>query len=335
MKGRGAALRVEGVSKRYPLRRSLGASVRRPFRKETIRALHQVRFDLRGGEIVALLGPNGSGKSTLLKILASLVLPTEGIAFIRGRDVERHSLETRAHIGICMSEERSFYYRLTGRQNLRFFGRLLGVPRARLEEEIDDGADLLGIGEIDDRFMTYSTGTRQKLGVARSLLGARPVLLLDEPTRGLDPYTASRFLGRLRRLAGEEGRAILLASHDLGAVEKVADRLLFLHKGELLADGPPDEVLDRFHIPREIEVEFAEHRPGWKGALETLAGVLEVVVSGDDEARGRGRVRVDERSFDLSAFLPALLDRCGPVRRLEVRRGSLEELYKRYAGGDE
>ncbi|MFH1679839.1 MAG: ABC transporter ATP-binding protein [Candidatus Eisenbacteria bacterium] len=325
------ALRVDRLAKSYPVRRGIAESILHPFRRESLRALHNVSFSLSRGEILALLGPNGSGKTTLLKILASLVLPSEGRAEIDGMDVARRSLETRLRIGFCVSEERSFYYRLTGRQNLDFFGRLLGVPSGRRAAEIEDAAALLRIEEIDARFMTYSTGTRQKLCVARSLLGDRPVLLLDEPTRGLDPYTSSRFLERLRSLALKGGKAVLLASHDLEAVHRVADRLVFLHRGELLAEGRPEDVLGRFRPPREVEIELRDPEEGWAAWIGGLPGVLEVVSDDDLAVRGRCRIRVSEETFVLEDLVRALRERFGSLRRLEVRQGSLEDLYRRFA----
>jgi ABC-2 type transport system ATP-binding protein len=305
--------------------------MRSPLRGESLRALHQVSFALARGEILALLGPNGSGKTTLLKILGSLVLPSAGEARIDGLDVVHRSLETRARIGLCLSEERSFYYRLTGRQNLDFFGRLLGVPAAERAARIRDAIELLRLDEIDERFMTYSTGTRQKLGVARGLLGDRPILLLDEPTRGLDPYTSSRFLGRLRELARGGGRAVLFASHDLEAVERVADRLVFLHRGEKLAEGEPGEVLARFQAPREVEIEMGRPVSGLADWIRSLSGVLEAVAEEGLEARGRCRVRIPDEGFLVEDLIRSVQERFGAIRRLEVRRGSLEDLYARFA----
>ncbi|RPJ44098.1 MAG: ABC transporter ATP-binding protein [Candidatus Latescibacterota bacterium] len=230
-----------------------------------------------------------------------------------------------------MSEVRSFYFRLTGRQNLDFFGRLAGVPAAARAARIEEAADLLRLEELDDRFMTYSTGTRQKLGVARALIGDQPIILLDEPTRGLDPYTSSRLLVRLRELARKGGRAVLLASHDLEAVERTADRLVFLHKGELLAEGAPEKVLERFRAPLEVEVEVLGPGPGWTARLAALPGVIEVVSEEELESRGRCRVRVSEGEFALEDFVRSVRERIGPVRRLELRHGSLEDLYARFA----
>ncbi|MBN1827099.1 MAG: ABC transporter ATP-binding protein [Candidatus Eisenbacteria bacterium] len=326
------AVRVRNLTKWYPIRRGLGEWMRAPFRRSRLRALHEVGFQVEEGEIVALLGPNGSGKSTVLKILASLVLPTEGSAEVHGFDVTRRSLETRGRIGYCMSEERSFYYRLTGRQNLRFFGRLLGLPPERIERDLEDAAELLRIGEIDDRFMTYSTGTRQKLSVARALLGGRPVLLLDEPTRGLDPYTAGRFLERIRSISRETGRAVLISSHDLGAVDRVADRLAFLHKGELLACGEPEQILGRFDVPIRIDLEVRGPTAEWTERIASLPGVRGVDPPDGREGETHAcRVRADREGFRASALLEAVRASCDEILRMEMGRGSLEEVYRRFA----
>jgi len=324
-------IRVQGLSKWYPLRRGLGEWLRAPFRKESIRAVHDVTFDVEGGEILALLGPNGSGKTTILKVLSSLVLPTRGTARVAGLDVARESLRARRLVGCSMSEERSFYFRLTGRQNLRFFGRLLGIPGPRIEEKIEDAVALLGLGEIDERFMTYSTGTRQKLSAARALLAEAPVLLLDEPTRGLDPYTSSLFLERVRSLARKEGKAVLFASHDLGAVERVADRLVFLHRGELLAEGDPDHVLRRFQVPATIDLRVKRGALS-KEALISFPGVEDAVHRGESGELDEWRVGAGVGEFPWDRFFQRFREEGVALSGLEIRRGSLEELYRRFAG---
>jgi len=321
------------VSKWYPVRGGLDRLFRNPFHKETLRALFGVGFFADRGEVVALLGPNGSGKSTALKILASLILPTTGIARIEGDDTAKKSLITRSNIGYCMAEERSFYFRLSGRQNLRFFGKLRGIDPDRIDSDIEDLTSLLGLGEIDKRFMTYSTGTRQKLSVARALMGDKPVLLLDEPTRGLDPYTTSLLLDRLRRMASE-GRAVVLASHDLDAVDRITDRLVFLHKGEVLACGSPAEVLSQFQIPAEIELEVEGAEPGWTAKLEGLAGVEKVEETRLGGDVSRCKLILGEESMPASDILDILGGNFRSLRRFHLERGSLAELYKRFSSED-
>ncbi len=325
------AIELKSVSKAYPVKRGLDALFRNPFRRESIQALENVSFHVDPGEIVALLGPNGSGKSTALKILASLILPGEGEALVDGRDTVRDSLYTRSRLGICMAEERSFYYRLTGRQNLRFFGKLRGIDEKTIRQGIDELAELLQIREIDSRFMTYSTGTKQKLSVVRALIGSQPIMILDEPTRGLDPYTCSLFLDRLRHLAHEEGCAILLASHDLGAVDRISDKLVFLHQGHVLAAGTPDEVVEQFEIHLEVCIEVTDPDEGWFEPLRSLPDLenLELIPTGP--GIGRCELRFGRPDVSPESLIHALSGRYGTMRRLEIERGSLEEIYKRYS----
>ena len=327
------AVELIEVSKGYPIRGGLDRLFRSPFRKETLRALFEVNFSADRGEIVALLGPNGSGKSTVLKILASLILPTQGIARIEGKDTSHESMATRSSIGYCMAEERSFYFRLSGRQNLHFFGKLRGLDTRRIDSEIVDLVELLNLQEIDERFMTYSTGTKQKLSVARALMGDQPILLLDEPTRGLDPYTTSLFLDRLRKMANG-GRAVILASHDLEAVDRIADRLIFLHKGELLASGSPREVLSQFNIPSEIELEVLGAEPGWTDDIVGIPGVEQVEENPLAEGASRCKVYLAGDLLSPEDFLKILSGKFKEIRRFHLERGSLEGLYKRFSKGD-
>ncbi len=301
------------------------------------RALQNVSFLVRPGEIVSLLGPNGSGKTTAIKILSSLITPTEGNAAIAGFDTKGKSLQSRAQIGYCMAEERSFYFRLTGRQNLRFFGRLRGLSHAAVDRDIKRLEPILRHGDLDGRFMTYSTGMKQKLSLFRALIGNAPVLLLDEPTRGLDPHSTKMFLDELRAYARDRGTAILLASHDLDAVDRVSDRLLFLHRGRLLADDTPDEVLRRFSIPQEVVIEVRDPDESFRAALRRTVGDG----AREELDRGGGTVRftceVEGAETDWVRFLREQSGAHGGVVRLSWKPGSLESLFARFSveDGDE
>lgn len=298
------------------------------------RALQNVSFHVKPGEIVSLLGPNGSGKTTAIKILASLITPTEGRAGIEGFDTTSRSLQSRSRIGYCMAEERSFYFRLTGRQNLRFFGRLRGLSHDAVDRDIDRLEPILRHGDLDSRFMTYSTGMKQKLSLFRALIGSMPVLLLDEPTRGLDPHSTKLFLDELREYARSRGTAILLSSHDLDAVDRVSDRLLFLHKGRLLADDTPDQVLRAFSIPQEVTIEVREPKESFRSALSRVTG------NGlrEELDRGGGTVRftceVAGSETDWVAFLREQKDAHSGVVRLSWKPGSLESLFARFSVDD-
>jgi ABC-2 type transport system ATP-binding protein len=213
-----------------------------------VQALRSVSLEVAAGEIVGLLGPNGAGKTTLLKILATLVLPDAGAVRVAGQDATRQPEEVCRRVGVMLEHERSFYRRLTGRANLEFFAALQGLSGAEARRRIDEQSTLVGLSDsIGRRVMTYSLGIQHRLGLARALLRDPEVLLLDEPTRSLDPLAAQEFHRLLRdELARRRGKAILLASHNLVEVEHVCDRLAVLRRGELVAVGTREELARRW-----------------------------------------------------------------------------------------
>ncbi len=199
-----------------------------------IRVLDGLDLKVRRGEIFALLGPNGVGKTTLLKVLATLLRPDAGSVRVSGFDVMTEGRRVRQQIGWVHSDERSFYWRLSGRENLCFFGRLWNLTGKSLDRRIEELSDLLGMHEfLDHRFDAYSTGMRQRLAVARGLLGGAEVLLLDEPTRGLDPEAARILLESLRFLTESTGATVLMVTHRIAEVEAVCDRIGVLRRGRI------------------------------------------------------------------------------------------------------
>jgi ABC-2 type transport system ATP-binding protein len=240
-----AAIATELLGKVYLKRRSLRDMALHPLgRAERVRGLSGVSFEVEAGEIYGLLGPNGAGKTTLLKILAGLVLPSEGRALVQGIDVGLDDRAVKRRIGFVTSDERSFYWRLTGRENLRFFARLYDLAPATVLQRTDELIDVVELGADADRpFMSYSSGMKQRLAIARGLLHDPPVLCLDEPTRSLDPI-ASKHLRRfvVDRLNRLEGKTILLATHNLAEAEELCGRLAILDRGRLLRRGSVAEI---------------------------------------------------------------------------------------------
>lgn len=220
-----------------------------------IESLKNLSFEIPLGSVCVLLGPNGSGKTTLLKILAGLLRPTTGTASIASVDIVKQPRLSRQKIGWMPAEERSgFYGRLTGRQNLAFFGALQGIVGAELDRVVGNLALQIGIGEeIDRPILRTSTGAKQKIALARALLHNPPVLLLDEPTRNLDPHTVIRFRRLLKdHLTRQQKKTVLLSTHQLEEARRVADLILIISKGKLV----------RFlQGQREIDQAFAGSTP--------------------------------------------------------------------------
>jgi ABC-2 type transport system ATP-binding protein len=202
-------------------------------------ALHDAHFDVRGGEVVALLGPNGAGKSTLLRILATTLLPDEGSASVGGEDVVAAPAAARRQLGFLLTDERSWYWRVSGRANLEFFAALHGMRREAAAHRTAELLEEFGLGDAADRrFGTYSSGMKLRLSLARALLVRPSALLLDEPTRSLDPI-ATRDFRELISIQAHSGTAVLFATHDLHEAAAVAPRVLIMVGGRL-ATVPED-----------------------------------------------------------------------------------------------
>ena len=218
--------------------------------------LQDIHFSINEGHILALVGPNGAGKTTLLKIFASLIIPTGGKALVCGHDVIRDSIQAKRKIGFVPSEERSFYWRLSGRQNLRFFASLHNIRGKGRNSKIKAALEAVGLKDKGNvPFKEYSSGMKQALGIARSMLHDPPVLLLDEPTRSLSPDVARKVRGLIHNKAREEGRTILISSHNLTEVEELADRIAVLHHGTIKALGSLNDLKTQAGLSQSTDMD--------------------------------------------------------------------------------
>jgi ABC-2 type transport system ATP-binding protein len=228
-------------------------------RGQPVIALQNVSLTVRRGEVLGLLGTNGAGKTTLLKILATLILPTTGQVAIKGRDLVRDAERVKEMVGLVTGDERSFYWRLTGRQNLEFFGAFDGLDRETTVTRIEELRQELALDALDRRFGLYSTGMRQRLAVARALLRRPSILLLDEPTRSLDPLATGmlhRFLRNM--LVNELGCTLVLSTHSLAEAEALCDRFAVLHRGRVLTSSTGDVLGHGMATVAELSALFGE-----------------------------------------------------------------------------
>ncbi|MFY9643863.1 MAG: ABC transporter ATP-binding protein [Terriglobales bacterium] len=249
----------ESVRKIFRHRPALFNWLGREQRGETV-ALQDLSFAASPAEVLVLLGPNGSGKTTTLKLISTLLLPDAGSVRVGGFDVRRNAGEVRRQVGIAVAAERSFFPRLSARENLEFFAALDEVSRSERARRIEEVLRDTGLEEkADTLVMKFSSGMYQRLGIARALVKRPGVLLLDEPTRSLDAATTAHFWATIRRLAAQQ-TTILLATHNFAEAVEVADRLLLLHRGGLLAnralaDGENAETLRAFYFRTTGEID--------------------------------------------------------------------------------
>jgi len=200
-----------------------------------------VTFRVEPGEVFGLLGPNGAGKTTTLRMLSTTMRPKRGTARVAGYDVVREPERVRAHLGVLPTDP-GLYGRLTAAENLRFYGRLCGLDGAALERRIDELLEWLGLSEFkNERTERFSKGMRQKVALARAVLHEPRVLILDEPTAGLDVLAARSIIDFIRR-SKAAGRSVLFSSHYLLEADRVCDRVAILVNGAICAMGTPAEV---------------------------------------------------------------------------------------------
>ncbi len=215
-----------------------------PFRSERVSALKGVDLEVQSGECFCLMGPNGAGKTTLIKILSTLVYPESGKVYVTGADVLKNPAKVKETIGYALNEERSFYWRLTGRHNLEFFAVLNDINGSERDRKINSVLKFTGLEKAADRrFNTYSSGMRQMMAVARALLADPEVLFVDEPTRSLDPKAAQKLRRFLREeIVDKEGKTVFWATHDLYEAGEFAHRIGILSGGRIHISGTLDEI---------------------------------------------------------------------------------------------
>ncbi len=233
-----AAIETQNLTKHYALSRGW----RRLSRARPARAVQDVNLRIDSGELFGLLGPNGAGKTTLVKMLCTLILPTHGSATVAGFSLRRAS-EIRAAVGMMVSDDRSFYWRLSGRENLQFFAalyRLHGTTAHRRVDEVLEQVDMSA--HANRRFSDYSTGMKQRIALARCLLHRPRILFLDEPSRSLDPSATQRLHDLLRRLIAEHTMTVFLITHDLSEAEKLCNRVAVMSNGRIRMVGEPAEM---------------------------------------------------------------------------------------------
>jgi len=288
------AIETVGLIKRFPRRRKLRQMVRHPLRKETITALNGVDLQVEEGELFGILGPNGAGKTTLIKLLCTLILPDEGEAWVNGHNISHDQESVKRSIGLVTGEERSFYWRLSGRGNLEFFATLHNMSPFQIQKRISAVLEILEFQEkADDLFYTYSTGMKQELALARGLINHPQILFIDEPTKSLDPVAAQNIRKFIReKLVKEQGKTVFLATHNLEEAQQICDHLAIIDRGRILSLGTPSQIRktvtkeDRYILKvGALSAETVEkirsqkkvaHLSYWPDPTNSLVSILEV-----------------------------------------------------------
>ena len=300
--GTSPIVRVHELTKRYPVRRGWLETLRRPRDRKSAWALNGVSFDVARGECFGILGPNGAGKTTLFKVLATLIFPTSGSATLDGHDVVTGAEGVRNLVSPVIPEERSLQWRLSGAENLKLYAALHRIPRTQVESRVHELLELVGLLDAGDKIVAqYSSGMKQRLLIARALLPRPRVLLLDEPTRSLDPVATRRFWDFVRQqLIGAQQCTVLLATHDPEEALALCDRVGIMNRGKMLSVGAPRALLarsatDRYRVWTKHPGHAAFSAPGVRvlatteDTSETMEGwtQVELEIAGGPEYAAR------------------------------------------------
>ncbi len=288
-------------------------------------ALDGVSMSVEEGEVRGLLGPNGAGKTTLVKILSTVLLPTSGAASILGHHVTEAADKVRPLIGIVFGGDRGLYWNLTGRQNLEYWAALYHVPADIAGPRITTLLDRVGMtARADSLVESYSRGMKQRLHLARGLVGNARVLFLDEPTLGMDPLAAIDFRSLVKDLRSE-GRTILLTTHDMSEAEALCDRVALIDHGRVLAVETPKTLSTLMAKYERIDFEWMDG--DLSRDVQALAGVSSVTRI-DGGSTFRIELHDDRSANAVLAFLIA-----SGVTSLRTSRPTLEEVYVHMIGG--
>ena len=291
-----------------------------------VTAVEDLNLSVRQGEVFGLLGPNGAGKTTTTLMLLGLTEPTAGQALIQGFDCTRQPIQVKKLVGY-LPDNVGFYGDLTGRENLRFTGQLCGLPAALCEERAQQLLERVGMAQAAERKVSaYSRGMRQRLGIADVLMKDPSVIIMDEPTLGLDPEGTRELIALIRQLSTQDGRTILISSHQLYQVQQICDRVGIFVQGRLIACGPIQELGRQLENEGLYILEFAVSPAD--EALEQRLQELEGVTLVQRDQEGAYHV---ESHQDLRGLLLPLLAQGGyTLLSLRQRGGDLDEIYRKY-----
>ena len=280
--------------------------------------IKDLSFELKRGEVFGFLGPNGAGKTTTIRMLVGLIKPTSGTIQICGLDISKHFTRAMKHLG-CIVENPELYPFLTGMENLRHFAVMInGIS----QERIDEVVRLVGMQDrVNDKVSTYSLGMRQRLGIAQALLGKPDVLILDEPTNGLDPSGIREMRAFIRFLAEEEGLTVLVSSHLLHEIQLMCDRVAIISKGEIIRVDSVNGLLS------------SEERLIWRMTPHTLGkSILSELTAVIDEADDTITTAYSEHV--VGEWNRRLVEAGVSVLEMNRKLPALEDLFLELTGGE-
>jgi ABC-2 type transport system ATP-binding protein len=300
-------------------------------------ALNGIDLKIRPGELFGLLGPNGSGKTTTIKCLSTILIPDDGLVRVNGFDVQKETSKVRASLGMVVGGERTLYWKLTARDNLMFFASLYKMKKSYAEQRVDELLETFGLSDrADERLEDYSTGMRQKVTIARALLHNPPILLLDEPTLGLDPGFSRQLRKQIRGLSEEQGKTVLLTTHYMDEADQLCDRVAFINQGNIVAVDTPDRLKAMVKEKELVEVAVYSPPPGVEDYVRSLLPDSEVVklIVGNENEGCPSRIKIIGGTAEeqIGALIDGLRKKNVRIGALNVGVPTLEDVFIKLTG---
>jgi ABC-2 type transport system ATP-binding protein len=298
------------------------------------RAIDHLSFKVERGELFGLLGANGSGKSTILRMLAGLISPDAGAIRVADVDVVADPVRARSHIGLSTGDERSFFHRLTARHNLELYAGMCGVPRARRAASIERAIRAVDLqGDLDRRFDSFSSGMRQRLAIARAMLTDPDVLLLDEPTRAVDPVHAEQLRTTIYDLVHRHGKTVVLTTNLLDEAWYLCGRVAVLNAGAAIAVGRGEDLRERAAGRRHYAISVDRIDEELLARLRAVTGVTHVDQFGGEHEQPQLRLALDPRVRSLNELLAAMSSNGVAVTAIGPLSVSAAELFGNLTSG--
>jgi ABC-2 type transport system ATP-binding protein len=297
-------------------------------KRQWITAVENVSLDIKEGEFFGFLGPNGAGKTTFIKMLCTLVLPSSGKASIFGHNVEKEDQTVKKLVGLVNAEERSFYWRLNGRENLQFYASINQLFGKQAKDRIDFLLKMVELDKQSDmRFQNYSTGMRQKLAIARGLLSDPKVLFVDEPTRSLDPVSAQAVRAFLKEKVIGEKKTVVLATHNLTEAEQLCDRLAIMDHGRVIALGSVKELRALFQTHEECSLEVRNLRADIFKEIGHVENVITSKLTEDGHENSIIELKIVKREQVLPRLMHILVESGAEIRNCQLKELPLEDIF--------
>lgn len=300
-------------------------------------AVDKLNLSIRPGELFGLIGPNGSGKTTTIKCLSTILIPDEGRAIVNGFDTKKETTMVRASLGMVIGGERTLYWKLTARDNLMYFASLYKMKRRHSKKRVEELLEKLQLADrADERLEDYSTGMRQKVAIARALLHDPPILLLDEPTLGLDPNISRQIRSQIKELSKEQRKTVLLTTHYMDEADQLCDRVAFINNGKIVAVDTPNRLKAMVKEKELVEITVYNPPANIEKQVSSLVPNAEVIklIPGNENEGTPSKIKIIGKNTEerIGTIIDALRQKDVSIASLNVGVPTLEDVFIKLTG---